>query len=51
MKPVFTVFWSPEDEMWVAVCDIAPSLSWLDDSPDRALRFLEGILIEEGLIG
>lgn len=37
----FEVFWSQEDEEWVARHTAYPSLSWLDpDRPDRALQAL-----------
>lgn len=39
------VFWSEEDQEYVATC--GPYLSWLDDSPISALNGLRRLLEEE----
>lgn len=34
----YRVFWSEEDQEFVAVCSEMPGLSWLERSPEAALR-------------
>lgn len=34
----YTVKWSEEDNQWVGICDIFPSLSWVADTPEEALK-------------
>ena len=36
-KYTYRVFWSDEDEEFVAVCTELPGLSWLDKNPEKAL--------------
>lgn len=42
----YRVTWSPEDEQFVATCLELPSLSWLADTPEKALHGLRQ-LVEE----
>ena len=42
----YRVTWSPEDEEFVASCLEFPSLSWLDDSQERALEGLRTVVSE-----
>jgi len=43
----FKVTWSVEDSLYVATVDEYPSLSWLSDTPIKALQGLEGLLRDE----
>lgn len=40
----YRVTWSPDDDEYVATCAEFPSLSWLDDSPEAALRSLRDLV-------
>lgn len=40
----YTVFWSPEDQEWVAKCGRQPYLSWLEADPVTALTGLTALL-------
>lgn len=40
----FEVFWSQEDEEWVARHTAYPSMSWLDPLPHRALHSLHAAI-------
>lgn len=42
----YRVFWSNEDEEYVGVCLEFPSLSWLDESPEPALRGIRNVVAE-----
>ena len=42
----FECFYSPDDGEWVAKCKEYPYLSWLDSSPEKAIKHLT-LLIEE----
>jgi predicted HicB family RNase H-like nuclease len=37
LKYAFRVIWSEEDQEYVGLCAEFPSLSWLEDSPTKAL--------------
>lgn len=46
----YRVFWTEEDQQYVATCAEFPSLSWLDRSPEKALvgiRKVVGQCVEE----
>jgi hypothetical protein len=40
----YEIFWSNEDNQYVAVCHQFESLSWLDDTPQAALQGLINII-------
>jgi predicted HicB family RNase H-like nuclease len=42
----YSVTWSPEDQEYVATVSEFPSLSWLDEDKEEALRGLEKLLRE-----
>ena len=43
----YSVIWSEEDRQYVGLCDEYPSLSWLDDSKDRALMGIMEVVEDE----
>ena len=43
----YSVIWSEEDGQYVGLCDEYPSLSWLDDSKDRALMGIMEVVEDE----
>ena len=45
----YKVFFSGEDDQWVAQADEYPSLSWLADDPLTALGALMDIIFHEAL--
>ena len=34
----YIVKWSEEDNQWVGICSTFPSLSWVADTPEEALK-------------
>ena len=42
----YRVTWSAEDEEYVGLCSEFPSLSWLADSPNEALRGIRELVAE-----
>ncbi len=42
----FRVIWSEEDEEFVGLCDAFPSLSWLADTPEEALRGIREVVAQ-----
>ncbi|SRR5690606_21396327 len=40
----YRVFWSEEDQEFVALCAEFPSLSWLDESDEKALRGIKNVV-------
>lgn len=42
----YRVSWSEEDEEHVATCAEFPSLSWLDHSPEKALKGVRKVVAE-----
>lgn len=42
----YRVSWSEEDEEHVATCAEFPSLSWLDQSPERALKGIRKVVAQ-----
>jgi len=42
----YRVTWSDEDEEYVGLCAEFPSLSWLADSPEAALRGIRNVVSE-----
>jgi predicted HicB family RNase H-like nuclease len=40
------VTWSPEDEEYVGLCAEFPSLSWLAETPNEALRGIREVVAE-----
>ena len=41
----YKVFWSEEDQEYVATCDEFPSLSWLSECPIQALCGIVGLTV------
>ena len=44
MNNTYSVFWSNEDQEFVALCAEFPSLSWLASTPDEALCSLKQLI-------
>ncbi len=42
----YRVTWSDEDREYVGTCLEFPSLSWLDDSPEKALSGIRSVVTE-----
>lgn len=42
----YRVFWSEEDEEYVANCAEFPSVSWLDHSPEKALSGVRKVVAQ-----
>lgn len=42
----YRIFWSDEDEAYVGVCDEFPSLSWVADTPEDALRGIRHVVTD-----
>jgi predicted HicB family RNase H-like nuclease len=42
----YRVTWSAEDKEYVGLCAEFPSLSWLDSSPEAALRGIRGVVAD-----
>jgi predicted HicB family RNase H-like nuclease len=42
----YRVTWSDEDEEYVGLCAEFPSLSWLADTPEKALQGIRNVLAE-----
>jgi len=42
----YRVTWSPEDNEYVGLCTEFPSLSWLAESPEEALRGIRQVVAE-----
>jgi predicted HicB family RNase H-like nuclease len=42
----YRVTWSPEDEEYVGLCAEFPSLSWLAETPEEALRGIREVVAE-----
>ena len=42
----YRVTWSPEDEEHVGLCSEFPSLSWLAETPDLALKGIQQVVSE-----
>lgn len=42
----YRVFWSEEDQEYVATCAEFPSLSWLERSPEKALTGIRKVVSE-----
>ncbi len=42
----YRVTWSPEDGEWAAFCAEFPSLSWLAETPDAALRGIRKVVAD-----
>jgi predicted RNase H-like HicB family nuclease len=40
------VFWSDEDDGWVAITKDHPGLSWVDKTPSAAIAGLERVIAE-----
>jgi hypothetical protein len=45
-KYTYRVTWSEEDGEHVGLCSEFPSLSWLDESPDKAFRGIRGLVAD-----
>ncbi len=45
-KYTYRVTWSEEDEEFVGLCAEFPSLSWLAQSPEQALKGVRGVVSE-----
>ena len=43
---IYHVTWSEEDEEYVGLCAEFPSLSWLDETPEKALRGIRQIVAD-----
>jgi len=43
-KYTYRVMWSAEDEEFVGLCAEMPSLSWLDSSPEDALKGIRSVV-------
>jgi predicted HicB family RNase H-like nuclease len=42
----YRIIWSPEDSEYVGLCAEFPSLSWLSNSPEAALKGIRSIVSE-----
>jgi len=42
----YRVTWSPEDEEYVGLCLEFPSLSWLAEAPEKALRGIREVVAQ-----
>ena len=42
----YRVTWSPEDEEYVGLCAEFPSLSWLAETPEEALRGIREVVAQ-----
>ncbi|MHC4519301.1 MAG: type II toxin-antitoxin system HicB family antitoxin [Planctomycetota bacterium] len=42
----YRVIWSEEDRQCVGLCAEFPSLSWLDDTPEKALRGIRKVVAD-----
>ena len=42
----YRMTWSPEDEEYIGLCVEFPSLSWLDSSPEAALKGIRKLVAE-----
>ena len=42
----YQVMWSEEDEEYLGLCTEFPSLSWLADNPENALRGIRQIVAD-----
>ena len=42
----YRVTWSAEDEEYLGLCAEFPSLSWLDDTPEEALRGIRQVVAD-----
>ena len=45
----YRVTWAEEDEEYVGLCAEFPSLSWLAEEPEAALRGIRQVVADEGL--
>lgn len=45
-KFTYRVMWSEEDQEFVGLCAEFPSLSWLQSSPETALKGIRGLIHE-----
>lgn len=41
----YRVIWSEDDQEYVGLCTGFPSLSWLDESPEAALRGIRKLVV------
>jgi predicted HicB family RNase H-like nuclease len=42
----YRVIWSEEDQEYIGFCTEFPSLSWLDDTPEKALHGIREVVAE-----
>lgn len=42
----YRICWSSEDEEYVGLCAEFPSLSWLDETPEEALKGIRQVVAE-----
>ncbi len=45
-KYTYRVTWSEEDQEYVGFCAEFPSLSWLDSTPEKALKGIRSLVME-----
>lgn len=45
-KYTYYVTWSEDDQEYVGLCAEFPSLSWLDDGPEKALKGIRCLVAE-----
>lgn len=45
-KYTYRVTWSHDDKEYVGLCAELPSLSWLADSPERALKGIRKLVVD-----
>lgn len=42
----YSITWSKEDKMFVGLCAEFPSLSWLDDTQEKALKGIKNVVFD-----
>jgi len=45
-KYAYRVLWSEEDQEYVGLCSELPSLSWLESTPEKALKGIRKVVAE-----
>lgn len=47
----YRVTWSEEDQEYVGLCVEFPSLSWLEETPEKSLSGIRAVVVEECVQG